>query len=167
MKHLLATILFVAAFLLAPAQERINPSGIDIVRDSFGVPHIFANTDAEVAYGLAYAHAEDDFKTIQLGFLAGKSMLGLYKGKEGAKIDYITQLLRCRNIVEEKYEKDISAGYKKVLEGYCQGFNAYAGRHPEEVLVKKSLPLTPIDILSYSVLQLAVSSGADKALGQI
>ena len=167
MKHLLATILFVAAFLLAPAQERINPSGIDIVRDSFGVPHIFANTDAEVAYGLAYAHSEDDFKTIQLGFLAGKSMLGLYKGKEGAKIDYITQLLRCRNIVEEKYEKDISAGYKKVLEGYCQGFNAYAGRHPEEVLVKKSLPLTPIDILSYSVLQLAVSCGADKALGQI
>ena len=35
------------------AQTKIDPSAIDIVRDSFGVPHIFAKTDREVAYGLA------------------------------------------------------------------------------------------------------------------
>ena len=69
--------------------QKIDPATIDIVRDSFGVPHIFANTDAEVAYGLAFAHSEDDFKTIQLGFLSGKSMLGYYKGKAGAQVDDI------------------------------------------------------------------------------
>lgn len=47
------------------AQVNINPAQIDIVRDSFGVPHIFAKTDAEVAYGLAWASAEDDFKSLQ------------------------------------------------------------------------------------------------------
>ena len=46
--------------------SQINPQDIDIVRDKFGVPHIYAKTDREVAYGLAWAHAEDDFKTIQM-----------------------------------------------------------------------------------------------------
>ena len=147
--------------------QKIDPLSIDIVRDSFGVPHIFAGTDAEVAYGLAFAHAEDDFKTIQLGFLSGRSMLGIYKGKAGATIDYIAYLLRCQQTVSEKYESDIDADYKKVLQGYCDGFNAYAKTHPEEVLVKKLLPLTPKDMLAYSMLQLAVSSGVDKALTQI
>jgi len=44
---------------------QINPDNIQIVRDSFGVPHIFTKTDSELAYGLAWAHAEDDFETIQ------------------------------------------------------------------------------------------------------
>ncbi|MCA6433634.1 MAG: penicillin acylase family protein, partial [Cytophagales bacterium] len=56
--------------------QDVNPSTIDIVRDKWGVPHIYAKTDAAVAYGLAWANSEDDFKTIQQGFLAGKAMLG-------------------------------------------------------------------------------------------
>ena len=147
--------------------QLIDPASIDIVRDSFGVPHIFANKDAEVAYGLAYAHAEDDFKTMQLGFLSGKSMLGLYKGKAGARIDYIAHLLRCRQTASEKYETEIAEDFKKILSGYCQGFNAYARTHPDEILVKKLYPLTPVDMIAYSILQLAVSSGADNALTQI
>ena len=44
---------------------QINPDNIQIVRDAYGVPHIFTKTDAELAYGLAWAHAEDYFETIQ------------------------------------------------------------------------------------------------------
>ena len=40
--------------------DYIHIEQIQIVRDSFGVPHIFAPTDAEVAYGLAWATMEDD-----------------------------------------------------------------------------------------------------------
>ena len=36
-----------------------------IRRDTFGIPHIWGATDADAAYGLAFAHAEDDFLTIQ------------------------------------------------------------------------------------------------------
>ena len=43
----------------------IDPSRIEIVRDSFGVPHIFSKTDAEAAYGLAWATAEDDVDNAQ------------------------------------------------------------------------------------------------------
>ena len=51
--------------------SQINPKNIEIVRDQYGFPHIFGKTDAEVAYGLAWAHSEDDFKTIQQAYIAG------------------------------------------------------------------------------------------------
>lgn len=149
------------------AQQVFNPAGIDIVRDSFGVPHIFAPTDAGVAYGLAWAHAEDDFKTIQQGFLAGKKMLGRYSGKDGAAIDYVVHLIQAEELVNAQYDTAISVSYKKVLEGYCAGINAYAAKHPKEVLVKQLFPVTPQAMLTYSVLQLFVSCGGDLALQKI
>jgi acyl-homoserine-lactone acylase len=149
------------------SQTAINPAKIDIVRDNWGVPHIFGKTDPEVAYGLAWAHAEDDFKTLQTAFLAGKAMLGLYKGKSGATIDYIVQLLRTQEVVNARYETDISPAYKKLLEAYCDGINAYAKKHPKEVLVKQLFPLTPKDMTSYSILQLCIACGAGDALQKI
>lgn len=146
---------------------QINPAKIDIIRDSFGVPHIFGKTDPDVAYGLAWAHAEDDFGTIQQSLMAGKSMLAQYQGKKGASIDYIIHLLRIPELVQAKYESDLSPAFKKLLEGYAAGLNAYAAEHPKEVLLKKAFPVTPKDMVQYSVLQLCVLSGADKALSSI
>ncbi|CAN5257275.1 acylase [soil metagenome] len=149
------------------SQSILNPDSIDIVRDKWGVPHIFSKTDAAVAYGLAWAHSEDDFSTIQKGFFASKGMLGRLSGKSGATIDYIIQFLRCRELVENKYESEISPQFKKVLNGYCEGINSYAQSHPNEVLLKNVFPIGPKDMLTYSVLQLAISAGADEALRMI
>ena len=43
---------------LSFSYSQINPKDVEIVRDSFGVPHIYGKTDADVAYGLAWSHAE-------------------------------------------------------------------------------------------------------------
>ncbi len=162
-------LLFVTCLTLTNnwANAQINPAKIDIIRDSFGVPHIFGKTDPDVAYGLAWAHAEDDFATIQQSLMAGKSMLAQYQGKKGASIDYIIHLLRIPELVEANYESDLSPAFKKLLEGYAAGLNAYATAHPKEVLLKKIFPVTPKDMVQYSVLQLCVLSGADKALSSI
>ena len=167
-----AAILCCVAFAVFSQQARnealpIDPSHIDIVRDTYGVPHIFAKTDPEVAYGLAWAHAEDDFETLQKTLLASKSMLGQYSGRNGATVDYIVYFLRLRELVDRLYEKDISPSYKAVLQGYCDGFNAFARTHPKEVLVKKAFPATPRDLITYSVLQLAIGCGVEDALKKI
>jgi acyl-homoserine-lactone acylase len=146
---------------------QFDPTKIDIIRDKYGVPHIFGKTDPDVAYGLAWAHAEDDFATIQQSLMAGKAMLAQFQGKKGASIDYIIHLLRIPELVEEKFEKDLSPDFKKLLEGYCAGLNAYANKHPKEILLKNAFPVTPKDMIQYSVLQLCVLSGADKALSSI
>ena len=68
----------------------INPDDITIVRDKWGIPHIFAKTDPEVAYGLAWAQAEDNFEVIQQTFLFAKSLLGREYGKAGAAGDFFS-----------------------------------------------------------------------------
>jgi len=160
-------ILLACLALCLTTQAQIDPTKIDIIRDKYGVPHIFGKTDPEVAYGLAWAHAEDDFETIQQSLMAGKAMLAQYQGKKGASIDYIVHLLRIPELVEARYESDLAPDFKKLLEGYSAGLNAYAAKHPKEVLLKKIFPVTPKDMVQYSVLQLCVLSGADKALASI
>ena len=145
---------------------QINPEAIDIVRDNYGIPHIFSKTDAEVAYGLAWAHAEDDFETIQLAYLAGNSMLSNHLGAEGAPADFISKFIGSEEIVDKKYN-EISDKYKSVLDGYAQGLNSYAKKFPNKVLYKKLFPLTPKMMLRYGQLQLFIRSKGGEWVGRI
>ena len=144
MKKKQLILFFLITFLNFNAQ--LNPDSIDIVRGEYGTPHIFAKTDKEVAYGLAWAHAEDDFKTIQETFLPSKHMMGRYKGKEGIQLDYISQLLKCEELVERKID-NLSPEIIKVVDGYVEGLNAFAKKFPNQVLVKKSFPMTTKEYL--------------------
>ena len=110
-------------FTLLNFNAQLNPDSIDIVRGKYGTPHIFAKTDKEVAYGLAWAHAEDDFKTMQNTFLPTKGVMGGYSGKEGVIMDYLVALLRCRETAERHYS-DLSPEILQVIEGYVEGINA-------------------------------------------
>ena len=60
-----------------------------IIRDDYGVPHIFGKTDGDTAFGLAYAHAEDDFATIQDTLIGARGMAAQFKGKSVAPTDYL------------------------------------------------------------------------------
>tara|TARA_B100001093_G_scaffold463035_1_gene478761 strand:+ start:851 stop:2914 length:2064 start_codon:yes stop_codon:yes gene_type:complete len=137
-------LFFLITFLNFNAQ--LNLDSIDIVRGEYGTPHIFAKTDKEVAYGLAWAHAEDDFKTIQETFLPSKYMMGRYKGKEGVQLDYISQLLKCEELVDREID-NLSPEIIKVVDGYVEGLNAFAKKFPDKVLVKKSFPMTTKEYL--------------------
>ena len=148
------------------AHSQIKPNNIEIVRDQFGVPHIYAQTDAEVAYGLAWANAEDDFSTIQEAYLAGNAMLSNQIGLKGAAADFITQFIGSKSLIEDKIE-DISEEYMAVIEGYSQGLNAYAKNNPDKILYKKLFPITPKKMLMYSQLQLFISNEGAYWAGRI
>ena len=160
--RILLSLLLVSTF----SYSQINPKNIDIVRDEYGIPHIYAQTDAEVAYGLAWANAEDDFTTIQEAYLAGNAMLSNYIGLKGAAADFITQFIGSKNLIEEKIGT-ISEDYMAVVEGYSQGLNAYASNNPDKVLYKKLFPITPKKMLMYSQLQLFISNEGAYWAGRI
>ena len=134
---------------------QINPENVEIIRDAYGVPHIYGRTDADTAYGLAWAHAEDDFLTIQKAYLAGNGQLSQWKGKGGVGADFLTQFINSKETVLNLYDT-ISEEFKAVLHGYAEGLNAYAKHHPEEVILSSFFPITPQKILIYSQLQLFV-----------
>lgn len=163
-KFLTGLVLLVSVSLFAQRDYKAN---VEIVRDSFGVPHIFGKTDADVGYGLGWATCEDDFKTLQWMFLAGKKMAGLHMGKDGAIIDYAVNLLRVRELVDERYDKDLSPHVREIIEAMTLGVNRYAELHPEEVIVKKSFPASPKDIVAGYVLAEALLSGVDGPLKRI
>jgi acyl-homoserine-lactone acylase len=93
-------LLLLVGMIPIVALSQVDPNNVTIVRDSFGVPHIYGITDADAAYGLAWAHAEDDFEHIQHNVLTGKRMLGEVLGKEGVLFDYGLQLLSIDSLVD-------------------------------------------------------------------
>ena len=146
---------------LSFSYSQINPKDVEIVRDSFGVPHIYGKTDADVAYGLAWSHAEDDFKTIQQGYLAGNGLLSKHIGINGAGADFLTQLIESKETVDKLFGT-LDTDFVKIIEAYSQGLNKYAETHPDEILEKKLFPITPKKMTAYSFLQLFIANEADK-----
>jgi len=146
---------------------QIIPTEVEIVRDAYGVPHIFAKTDAQVAYGLAWAHAEDDFKTIQIAYLAGNNLMSNYLGNAGLGADFVAQFIGSDALFEERYESEISPEYKKIIRAYAQGLNRYAETHPEEILVNELFPITEKEMMRYAQLQLFISSKGDQWVSKI
>ena len=139
---------------------------VTIYRDTWGVPHIFGNKDGDTAYGLAYAHAEDDFKTIQDIMLALKGRLALEYGKDAAPNDYMVQLLKIWQVVEDRYSKDISKEVQDICEAYADGLNHYALLHPNEV-IRGMFPIDGKDVVAGFVHRTPLMFGLDKVLGQL
>ena len=147
--------------------EFVNVDNIQIVRDSFGVPHIFAPTDAEVAYGLAWCTLEDDSETAQYLYYASKGMLGRHIGIDGAAVDYAVQLTRVRETAKDYLDNDCPADFKRVVEAYVAGANAYFVKHPDELLIKRAFPLETVDVISGYMLGMALMAGVDGAMRSI
>lgn len=158
MKKLLIAIVVIA--LIAAAGVYLTlPSGPDpstfsdlaskydvkILRDNWGVPHIYGKKDTDTAFGLAYAHSEDDFPTILESLLTSRGMLASYQGKEQAPVDFLVKLLRVEDTVESGYPT-LPQDVRDLCEAYADGVNYYVSKHPEEV-PKRYLPFTGKDVV--------------------
>ena len=147
--------------------EKVDNTKIQIVRDEWGVPHIFADQDHEVAYGLAWANAEDDFQTVQELLLAGQGKSGKLLGKEGAKRDFLLHVFAVKEIVDAKFEQDFTEEYKEYLDGYAQGMNAFAAAHPEEILLNGVFPIQGKDLVYGNVFAACIVSGGHLEVANI
>ncbi|MEE3135202.1 MAG: acylase [Candidatus Neomarinimicrobiota bacterium] len=146
--------------------DAYNDYDVNIYRDTWGVPHIFGDKDKDTAYGLAYAHAEDDFKTIQDILLGLRGKLATVYGKDGAPNDYMVQLLRIWEVVESHYEYDLAEDVRSICEGYADGLNHYAVLHPNKV-VKGLFPVSGKDIVAGFVHRTPLMFGLDRVLGKL
>ncbi len=96
-----------------------------IIRDGFGVPHIYGARDADVAFGLAYAHAEDDWKTIEEVIFFVRGALAERAGKDAAVTDYLVQALGAGDAIIARYETDLSDETRAIAQAYADGVNFY------------------------------------------
>jgi acyl-homoserine-lactone acylase len=150
----------------APTAAAYTPTDIRIARDSYGVPHIFGKTDADVAYGVGYAHAEDDFSTLQEVLAMTRGRLGAMTGADGAKTDFAAYVIDGRGTVDRRYE-ELPVDVKLLFTAYAAGLNRYAERHPEEVRLSNLFPVTPEDVVTGFVVRSPFFFGLDSVLGNL
>ncbi|WP_417492725.1 penicillin acylase family protein [Maricaulis sp.] len=173
------TVLVMAALLVdmgaqylrlqAFQREAVAAAGVysvRIVRDEFGVPQIHGVTDPDTAFGLGYAQAEDDWETLQTTLVAARGRLARHAGADAAPTDYIVQLLRIRELVAARYERDLSPATRALVEAYADGLNLYAAEHPRHTW-SDELPVTGQDIVAGFVLRTPFMYGLDADLAEL
>ncbi|MDG1666838.1 MAG: penicillin acylase family protein [Hellea sp.] len=118
-----------------------------IIRDTYGVPHIFGETDADATFGFGYAHAEDDWETIQDVLISARGMSSQYKGRATVATDYLFDLFKVKEAVERKYDTHINTDTKAVIKAYADAINLFGLENKDRVL-DGVLPVTEADIVA-------------------
>ena len=122
-----------------------NEYTAEILRDEFGVPHIYGKRDRDVAYGVAIAHSEDDFFTLQDVIAMARGRYGAIAGQDGAAVDYVYHLLDARGTAERRYP-ELPEDTRALFEAYATGLNDYAAQHPGEVKLANLFPVDGTDV---------------------
>lgn len=125
---LLMLLVVVSVANEASAAER----KVTIHRDTWGVPHIYAETAADGAYGLGYAQAEDRLGDIYQGIRTGMGTMSEAFGKKYVEQDYIMRLARNEEIAKKALANS-PPHVREIVESFTAGIQAYVDEHPEKV----------------------------------
>lgn len=103
---------------------------IEVIRDTWGVPHIFAETESDAAYAIGYTQAEDRLDSIYLNLRTGLGRLAEAIGKDGLETDVIIHVTRTPEACERIFA-NAPPGLKAISEAYIDGVEAYLADHPD------------------------------------
>ena len=146
--------------------EKANTYKAEITRDTWGVPHVYGKTDADAAFGLAYAHAEDDFLNTAENMYLYRAQMGLKEGASGAVQDYLIKVLKIRERIKEKYITEVNEDVKKVIEAYAAGINYWMIKNPDNKY-NHFFPLTAEDIVAGFSIQNLFFSGVVSSIEKL
>lgn len=105
-------------------------ANVEIIRDDFGVPHIYGKTDADAVFGLLYAQCEDDFNRVEQNYIWATGRLAEVEGKEALYSDLRAKLFMTEEEAKANYEKS-PAWLKELCDAFANGINYYLYTHPE------------------------------------
>ena len=146
--------------------EKANSYKAEITRDVWGVPHVFGETDADAAFGLAYAHAEDDFKNIAENMYLYRAQMGLKDGPSGAVQDYLIKVLKIRERIDANYSTDVDEDVRNIIEAYASGINYWMIKNPENDF-NHFFPVTEKDIVAGFAIQNLFFSGVVSSIEKL
>jgi len=129
----LSLLLFLAACVVQPNEvdrwER-TAERVTIIRDDFGVPHIYGKTDADAVFGMLYAQCEDDFPRVERNYYWALGRLAEAEGEQAIYSDLRARLYMTIDEAKELYET-APEWLKELCEAYADGINYYLHTHPE------------------------------------
>lgn len=103
---------------------------VTIIRDNWGIPHIYGKSDADAVFGLLYAQCEDDFKRVELNYIEKLGRTAELKGESALYNDLQIKLLIDTTEAIADYNK-AEPWMKKLLNAYADGINYYLLKNPQ------------------------------------
>lgn len=99
-----------------------------IFRDAYGVPHVYGQTDLDMAFGFGYAQAQDHLIEMLLNFRQAKGRLAEIKGQAYLERDHRALLWRIHSVAGSRYG-DLPASTRDYIEAFVSGINHYIAVH--------------------------------------
>ena len=118
---------------------------VQIIRDTWGVPHIYGQTDADAVFGLLYTQCEDDFDRVETNYLDAVGRLAEVEGEKELYHDLRARLFMDTTQAASIYRKS-PPDLKKLLEAFADGTNYYLATHPtiKPKLLRRFQPWMPL-----------------------
>lgn len=118
---------------------------VQIIRDKWGIPHIYGKTDADAVFGLLYAQCEDDFKRVEMNYIEKLGRMAEVKGESALYDDLLIRMVIDSSEAMRDY-KQAPRWLRKLMDAYADGINYYLYKHPDvrPVLLKRFQPWYPL-----------------------
>jgi acyl-homoserine-lactone acylase len=136
MRFLLAALLSVSASAAAagaaPSENaRWHEHGAHarIVRDNWGIAHIYGRSDADAVFGMIYAQAEDDFNRVERNYLVGLGWLAQAEGESAVFSDLRARLFIDVGSLQRQYRAS-PPWLKSLMHAWSDGLNYFLSKHP-------------------------------------
>ncbi len=111
------------------ARWRQHAENVRIVRDNWGIAHVYGKSDADAVFGMIYAQAEDDFGRIERNYLNGLGLLALAEGETAVYTDLRQRLFVDPRRLRQSYRSS-PAWLKTLMEAWSDGLNYFLSKHP-------------------------------------
>src|SRR5688572_9705666 len=139
---------------------------VTIYRDTYGIPHVFGETDQATMFGFAYAQAEDNFWRIEENYIRALGRRAEVYGERGVLNDRRNRALEIPRLARAEYER-MPRKMRALLDGFAAGLNAYLADHPEVKprLLTRFEPWYPLAFIRFNYFQngFLYSAGLEQA----
>ena len=112
------------------ARWKKTAARVSIMRDKWGIPHVFGKSDADAVFGLLYAQAEDDFNRVELNYINAMGRLAEVEGEKEVWRDLRMKMYIQPADMQAKYAAS-PAWLKQLMNAFADGLNYYLHTHPE------------------------------------
>lgn len=148
MRILLLVVLSLVVFQCnspSKSNSETQAERVTIIRDKWGIPHVYGQTDAAAVFGLIYAQCEDDFKRVETNYINAMGRMAEVKGEESLMADLRMHLFIDTTKAASIYQQS-PEWMKKLLNAFADGANQYLKTHPETkpMLIQEFKPWMPL-----------------------
>src|SRR5437763_9845086 len=103
---------------------------VTIIRDDWGIPHVYGRTDADAVFGLMYAQAEDDFNRVETNYIDAMGRLAEAEGESRIYQDLRMKLFINPDSIKAQYAAS-PRWLKRLMNAWADGLNFYLAKHPD------------------------------------